>query len=121
MKEKLSYDEKWRSIGASVPALTGEYFMVSGNDRFMRNMILEPESNCCIVEVDQTGESYRICWGPVEGGRLTSELPTHLMNHEVKMKTTEGRCRAIYHAHPASIITLTFILPLTDEVFTREL
>ena len=64
--------------------------MVSGSGRFMRNMILEPESNCCIIEVDQAGENYRICWGLAEGGRPTSELPTHLMNHEVKMKATEG-------------------------------
>ena len=120
-KEELSYDGKWQPIGTSVPALAGEYFMVSGSGRFMRNMILEPESNCCIIEVDQAGENYRICWGLAEGGRPTSELPTHLMNHEVKMKATEGRYRVIYHAHPANIIALTFVLPLTDEVFTREL
>lgn len=121
VKEALSYDGKWQPIGTSVPALAGEYFMVSGSGRFMRNMILEPESNCCIIEVDQAGENYRICWGLAEGGRPTSELPTHLMNHEVKMKATEGRYRVIYHAHPANIIALTFVLPLTDEVFTREL
>lgn len=121
VKEELSYDGEWQPIGTSVPALSGEYFMVSGSGRFMRNMILEPESNCCIIEVDQAGENYRICWGLVKGGRPTSELPTHLMNHEVKMKTTEGRYRVIYHAHPANIIALTFVLPLTDEVFTREL
>ena len=121
VKEELSYDWKWQPVGASVPALSGEYFMVSGSGRFMRSMILEPETNCCIIEVDQTGENYRICWGLVKGGRPTSELPTHLMNHEVKMKATEGRYRVIYHAHPANIIALTFVLPLTDEVFTREL
>ena len=121
VKEELSYDREWQSIGTSVPALAGEYFMVSGSGKFMRNMILEPESNCCILEVDQAGENYRICWGLVKGGRPTSELPTHLMNHEVKMKATEGRYRVIYHAHPANIIALTFVLPLTDEVFTREL
>ena len=121
VKAELSYDGKWQPIGTSVPALAGEYFMVSGSGRFMRNMILEPESNCCIIEVDQAGENYRICWGLAEGGRPTSELPTHLMNHEVKMKATEGRYRVIYHAHPANIIALTFVLPLTDEVFTREL
>ena len=27
----------------------------------------------------------------------------------------------IYHAHPANSIALTFVLPLKDEVFTREL
>ena len=79
VKEELSYDGKWQPIGTSVPALAGEYFMVSGSGRFMRNMILEPESNCCIIEVDQAGENYRICWGLAEGGRPTSELPTHLM------------------------------------------
>ena len=121
VKEELSYDREWQSIGTSVPDLDGEYFMVAGRGRFMRNMILEPESNCCIIEVDQAGENYRICWGLAEGGRPTSELPTHLMNHEVKMKATEGRYRVIYHAHPANIIALTFVLPLTDEVFTREL
>lgn len=41
----------------------------------------------------------RIRWGLVEGGRPTSELPTHLMNHEVKKKLTNGKHRVIYHAH----------------------
>ena len=27
----------------------------------------------------------------------------------------------IYHAHPANVIALTFVLPLEDRVFTREL
>ena len=121
VKEELSSDQQWQPIGTSVPALAGEYFMVSGSGKFMRNMILDPASNCCIIEVDQTGENYRICWGLVKGGRPTSELPTHLMNHEVKMLATDGRYRVIYHAHPANTIALTFVLPLTDEVFTREL
>jgi rhamnulose-1-phosphate aldolase len=44
-----------------------------------------------------------------------------MMNHEVKKKLTDGRYRVIYHAHPANTIALTFVLPLKDEVFTREL
>lgn len=43
------------------------------------------------------------------------------MNHEVKMEATGGKHRVIYHAHPANVIALTFVLPLEDEVFTREL
>lgn len=121
VKEELSYDGKWQPVGASVPALSGEYFMVSGSGRFMRNMILEPETNCCIIEVDQTGENYRICWGLVKGGMPTSELPTHLMNHEVKKRVSNGRHRVIYHAHTTNVIALTFVLPLKDEIFTREL
>lgn len=121
VKEELSYDKPWQPIGTAVPALAGEYFMVSGSGKFMRNMILDPAANSCIVEVDQSGEHYRICWGLVNGGRPTSELPTHLMNHEVKKLATNGAYRVIYHAHPANVIALTFVLPLTDEAFTREL
>ena len=43
------------------------------------------------------------------------------MNHEVKKKLTDGRHRVIYHAHTTNTIALTFVLPLEDEVFTREL
>jgi rhamnulose-1-phosphate aldolase len=34
---------------------------------------------------------------------------------------TEGRNRIIYHAHPTNLIALTFVLPLNDKDFTREL
>ena len=37
------------------------------------------------------------------------------------MLATNGKYRVIYHAHPANIIALTFVLPLNDKVFTREL
>lgn len=121
IRDSLSHNSEWQPVGTSVPALGGEYFMVSGSGKFMRNMILDAEANACIIELDKTGENYRICWGLKAGGRPTSELPTHLMNHEVKALATDGRYRVIYHAHPANIIALTFVLPLTDEAFTREL
>ena len=37
------------------------------------------------------------------------------------MIATGGKHRVIYHAHPTNIIALTFVLPLEDKVFTREL
>ena len=43
------------------------------------------------------------------------------MNHEVKKRVTNGKHRVIYHAHTTNTIALTFVLPLKDEVFTREL
>ena len=63
----------------------------------------------------------RQVWGLVNGGRPTSELPSHLMNHEVKKLATNGKYRVIYHAHTTNVIALTFVLPLEDKVFTREL
>lgn len=43
------------------------------------------------------------------------------MNHEVKKKATNGLHRVIYHSHVPNVIALTFVLPLDDKVFTREL
>ena len=113
--------KEWQPIGATVPKLAKEYFIVTGSGKYFRNVIIKPEDSICIIELDEKGENYRIVWGLVNGGRPTSELPTHLMNHEVKMIATGGKHRVIYHAHPTNIIALTFVLPLEDKVFTREL
>ena len=113
--------KEWQPIGTTVPKLAMEYFIVTGSGKYFRNVIIKPEDSICIIELDEKGENYRIVWGLVNGGRPTSELPTHLMNHEVKMIATGGKHRVIYHAHPTNIIALTFVLPLEDKVFTREL
>ena len=112
---------EWREIGTSVPKLAGEYFLVTGSGKFFRNVIIKPEDSMCIIELDEKGDNYRIVWGLVNGGKPTSELPSHLMNHEVKMLATGGKHRVIYHAHTTNVIALTFVLPLEDKVFTREL
>ena len=116
----LSFDGEWKPIGTSVPDLANEFFMVTGSGKYFANVLLNPKDSVCILEVDGSGENYRICWGLINGGRPTSELPTHLMNHEVKKKLNP-KYRVIYHAHCTNIIALTYVLPLNDETFTREL
>ena len=122
--------EKWKRcenqekgvemIGTTVPNLAGEYFLVTGSGKYFRNVILKPEDSICMIELDEKGENYRIVWGLVNGGRPTSELPSHLMNLEVK-KLQNPKYRVVYHAHTTNIIALTFVLPLEDRIFTREL
>lgn len=109
------------SIGATVPNLSGEYFLVSGSGKFFGNIMREPENNIAVVEIDETGTKYRIVWGLKEGGRPTSELPAHLMNHSVKKVATNGEHRVIYHAHPVNLISLTFVLPLEAKTFSHLL
>lgn len=120
VKEEFQAGE-WKPIGTEVPGLAGEYFLVTGSGKYFRNVILKPEDSICMIELDEKGERYRIVWGLVNGGKPTSELPSHLMNHEVKAGLTNGTYRVIYHAHTTNVIALTFVLPLKDEVFTREL
>ncbi len=121
IKEDLDMSGEWREIGTAVPKLAGEFFLVTGSGKYFRNVIINPEDSICIIEIDKTGEKYRICWGLVNGGKPTSELPSHLMNHEVKIAAKGDSYRVIYHCHPANTIALTFVLPLTSEAFTREL
>ncbi len=121
IKENLDFSGKWKDIGTLVPDLAGEFFLVTGSGKYFRNVILDPAANMAVIEVDEKGEKYRIVWGLVDGGRPTSELPTHLMNHEVKKRVSGGKHRVIYHAHTTNLIALTFVLPLDDKVFTREL
>ena len=96
--DSFSFDREFTPIGVDVPNLAGEYFLVTGSGKFMRNVILDPAANICVIQV-----------------------PTHLMNHSIKKELTGGRHRVILHSHPTNLIALTFILPLTDEAFTREL
>lgn len=121
IKSKLNTDSQWLPIGASVKDLAGEYFLITGSGKFFRNIILDPEENIAIIEIDSKGENYKICWGLSSGGKPTSELPSHLMNHEVKKRVSNNSHRVIYHAHTTNIIALTFVLPLDEKVFTRML
>ena len=121
IRPRLNAPGEWTPIGVEVPGLAREFFLVTGSGKYFRNIIVDPEVCLAIIELDETGTNYRIRWGLVEGGRPTSELPTHLMNHEVKKKLTNGKHRVIYHAHTTNTIALTFVLPLDDKVFTREL
>ena len=121
IRNRLNSPGEWQPIGAHVPGLAGEFFLVTGSGKYFRNIIVDPEACIAIIELDDKGENYRLRWGLVEGGRPTSELPAHLMNHEVKKRVTGGKHRVIYHAHTTNTIALTFVLPLDDVTFTREL
>ena len=111
----------WVAMGVTGENLAGSYFLSTGSGKFFRNVITDPEDSICVVEIIDKGDSYRIRWGLVNGGKPTSEFPSHYMNHCVRAKATNGEHRVIYHAHPANIIAMTFVLPLTDRDFSRAL
>lgn len=121
IRNELSKEGKWMPIGTCVKDLAKEYFLISGTGKYFHNMKKDPMHTVGIIEIDETGEQYRICWGLLDGGKPTSEMPTHLMNLEVRKNMTNSEERVIYHAHCPNLIALTFLLPLKDEVFTREL
>ena len=120
VQKSTSDIQKWITLDVPVPGLAEEMFLVSASGSSFRMLDKYPEKLLGIIEIDEKGSAYRIVCGLVNG-KPTSELPAHLMNHEVKKKADGDRCRIIYHAHPSNLISLSFVLPLTDMAFTREL
>lgn len=111
----------WTPLGIEAPTMGGAFFLVTGTGNYMRNVAADPSRNIGIVELSAVGDAYRIVWGLDEGGRPTSEFPTHVMNHAVRAAATDGACRVIYHAHPTNVIALSYLLPLDARTFTRVL
>lgn len=111
----------WVPLGLSAPSLGGEFFMVTGAGKYLRNVALDPATSLGIVEIDPAGEHWRIVWGFKGGGLPTSEFPSHVAIHAVRKGVTAGADRVLYHAHPTNIIALTFVLPLEARTFSRVL
>lgn len=117
----LQTPREWHSMGVQADNLKKEYFLTTGSGKYMRNVILQPEECIGIVEIDDTGSRWRIVWGLEGGAKPTSEFPSHFLNHSVRKQATGGANRIIYHMHPANVIAMTYILPLTDRDFSRAL
>ncbi len=111
----------WQELGIAVPNLANEYFLVTGSGKYFSNISSDPADTLCILQVSEEGDKYRVLWGLENGGRPTSELPSHLLNHEVKKRVTDGRYRIMYHGHPENIIALSFVLPCDEKIFTQRL
>lgn len=112
---------EWVQMGVKAENLKGEYFLTTGSGKYFRNVKEDPAHNVGIVEINEEGDAWRILWGLQEGGKPTSEFPSHFLNHSVRKAATNGANKVIYHAHPANLIAMTYMLPLTAKAFTRAL
>lgn len=119
-RESLHEVKEWQPIGVSVPELAGEYFLVTGSGKHMRGVAAAPEGTLALLRLDAKGGRYGIVWGLNHGGRPTSGLPKHLLAHAQK-KREGNETSVVYHAHPANLIAMSFLLPPDEKIFTREL
>lgn len=117
----LDTPRAWVKIGVCEKDLSGEFFIITGSGKYMKNMAKDPANNFCIVEINNTGDAYRIVWGLENGGRPTSEFPTHFMGHAAIKRKSGGTHRVIYHAHTPYTIALSHILPLETNAFSKFL
>ena len=110
----------WRPLDVKANLLAGRYLAVSGTGTLFRNAADEPSKTFGVVEISESGERYRVLWG-LEGGRPTSEFPTHVIAHEARLAATQGQSRVVYHAHCPNIIALSNILDPSSRTWTRAL
>lgn len=106
--DNYSPQSEWIQLNGFVKGLAGDFFLVSGTGRFLRNISLNPEKNVGVIELDDKGEKYRIWWGFNGDSHPTSELIAHLMTHEVRKKISNGIEHAVIHTHTPNIIALTY-------------
>jgi rhamnulose-1-phosphate aldolase len=111
----------WQAMGVQADNLRGEFFLTTGSGKYFRNVKDDPAHSMGLVEINEAGDSWRILWGLENNARPTSEFPSHFLNHSVRKAATQGENRVIYHGHPANLIAMTYLLPLTDRAFTRAL
>ena len=120
-KPFFDFNGEWVEMGVQADNLRGAFFATTGSGRYFRNVEIDPAYNAGIVQINDGGDAWRIVWGLTDGGKPTSEFPSHFMNHSVRVAATDGACRIIYHAHPDNVIALTKVMPLDAREITRAL
>ena len=107
-------------MGEKIVGLAGQYFLVTGSDRYFRNVQLDPETNLGVVRVAPDEEHVDLLWG-FGDGVPTSELSAHLKSHLIRQQVTGGTGRVIMHCHATNLIALTYVLKPESAVVTRAL
>lgn len=100
----------------SLPALAGNYFLVTGTGKRMRDIARDFDHNAIMIRISDDGKGYvLIKYDPSQPNLMpTSELPSHLSIHE--QLVTEGRReRTVVHTHPNELVSLTHIREYCDQ------
>lgn len=101
-----------------VTPLVGKIFIVTGTGKYFKNVDDDPETNLGVIRVAKDG--VELLWGYRDGGRPTSELPSHLMCHMARLKV-DPENRVIMHSHPTHTLAMNYVHELDEKKFTHTL
>lgn len=107
-------------IGFDAKELIGKIFIVTGTGKYFKNVEFDPENNLGIIRISKDGKNAELLWGYADGGKFTSELPSHLMSHIARLKI-DHQHRIIIHTHPTYTLAMTHIHELDDKKFTHTI
>lgn len=121
-QEKASLTENIKGervdLSAEYPNLANDVFLISGRDKFLRNIEFAPMENFGFIRLNDKGSAYSIVGGFTSGAEPTSELFAHLCSHSLIKES--GR-RVIIHNHATNLVTLTFVEELTTKKLSKLL
>lgn len=120
--EYFKPEEVQRTIDlpSSVPELAGKYFLVTGSGKYFRLIIDRPEETLGLVRVGEDGNDVEVLWGLSDGGKPTSELPSHFLSHIERLKQDPFH-KVVMHCHATNVVAMTFTHELDEVKFTRTL
>ena len=100
--------------------LKGKIFLVTGTGKYFKNVENDPENNLGIIRISDDGKNAELLWGYSDGGKFTSELPSHLMSHATRLRHNPKN-RIILHTHPTNILAMGFVHELDDKKMSHTL
>jgi len=80
----------------------------------------DPETNLGILRISDDGQSAHLLWGYADGGKFTSEFPSHLMSHMARLEV-DPENRVVMHSHPTYTLAMNFVHELDDAKLTHSL
>ena len=122
VKEYLDIEKVIRTIalGFDAKALAGKIFIVTGTGKYFKNVETDPETNLGILRISDDGQSAHLLWGYADGGKFTSEFPSHLMSHMARLEV-DPENRVVMHCHPTYTLAMNFVHELDDAKLTHSL
>ena len=106
--------------GFEAKPLEGKYFLVTGTGQYFKNVKKDPENTVGLLRLVDGGTNAELYWGYEDGGKFTSEFPSHMMSHMKRLEVDPDN-RAVIHCHPTNLLAMTYVLPLEDKAFSRTL
>lgn len=107
-------------LGFDASALAGYYYLVTGTGRYFRNVYNRPNLDLGLVKISADGQYYDVVWGFEDGGKPTSEFPSHLLSHIERLKINPDQ-RVVFHCHPTNLIAMSFTQELSERHLSRLL
>lgn len=99
--------------------LIGKYFIITGTGKYFKNCLKDPKNNLGIIKV-KDGKTLSLLWGYEDGGRPTSEAPTHLKCHIERLKV-DPLHRLVIHCHPTNVICMSHVHDLDSNHWSEDL